>query len=203
MPKSKSLAVLTILLALVLINTVIGQTSEVDTSKYKLSILAGYSPLSVKLLGKTPNTQTTITQIRYQRRTSYSFKGVPIYYQIGITPYIYYDYEKRDDGGDKDIASGFGFSPIGFASFFSLSKSVGIQLNTSGGIMIMNQDFPTDKGRQFNFTFEIEPSLTIANDHFISFAAGYKFHHISNAQTGTQNPGVDSNFLFFSIILSQ
>ncbi len=203
MQKSRSLAFLVGMLVLVLTSSVNGQIQEKTSKKHKFSVLAGYSPQSVKLLGKTPNSQTTITQLRYQNRTSYSFKGVPIYYQISLTPYIYYDYEKRDDGGEKDIASGFGFSPIGLAAYYPLSKFIDFQLNTAGGIIIMNQDFPTDKSRQFNFTYELEPSLLIGNDSFISFAFGYKFHHISNAQTGKQNPGVDSNIFFISLILSQ
>ncbi len=191
------------MLALFLTTSVNGQIQDKTSTQHKFSIFAGYSPQSVKLLGKTPNSQTTITQLRYQRKTAHTFKGFPVYYQVGITPYIYYDYEKRDDGKEKDIASGFGFSPIGLVTYLPISRIFELQLNTSGGVMIMNQDFPTDKGRQFNFTFEIEPSLVLANDHFFSLAFGYKFHHISNAQTGKQNPGVDSNFLFISIILSQ
>ncbi|RNC85462.1 MAG: acyloxyacyl hydrolase [Balneola sp.] len=202
MPNCKGSVLFVLILTLVLTDTLIAQEKISLNKDHKFSILAGYSPISIKFFGKTPNTQTSISQVRYQKKTKYSYKKLPIYYQVSISPYIYYDYEKRDDGGKKDIASGFGFSPIGFATFYELNRHIDFQLSTSGGFMIMNQDFPTDKGQQLNFTYELEPSLVIRNNHFFSFAAGYKFHHISNAQTGTENPGVDSNFIFFSIILS-
>jgi hypothetical protein len=34
-----------------------------------------------------------------------------------------------------------------------------------------------------------------------SFTIGYKYHHLSNAETGTINPGIDSNIIYlgFSI----
>ena len=65
----------------------------------------------------------------------------------------------------------------------------------------MEATFPTDKGRRLNFTFDPSFSIETKLTKSLSFASGYKFHHISNGQTGKENPGLDSNFIFLSLIL--
>ena len=167
-----------------------------------LSFSIGYSPSSVLFLGKTPDTQTTIVQFNYGRKLEKKFKSLPLYYLVSITPYITFDYPKRDQGGIRDIVTGFGFSPVGFEVRKILKNNLGLSLYTSGGFMLINKRFPTDKGKNLNFTYELSPQIFLALQKSLSFSLAYKFHHISNAQTGSENPGIDSNFIFFTTHLS-
>ena len=79
------------------------------------------------------------------------------------------------------------------------SNRLSLLSGTSGGFALVNQNFPTDKGRKLNFMFDLSTSILTKLANHLSIAVGYKFHHISNANTGSQNPGIDSNFLYFSI----
>ena len=163
-----------------------------------LRLSTAYSPNSVLFLGKTPNSQTFMLQLHYGWESKWHLKSIPITYLINITPYINYHYPKRDAGSRRDIVTGIGFSPIGFEIQQKLKNKLELLLSTTGGFILTDKKFPTDKGRRLNYAFAISPGLIFIMDKTLSILLGYKFHHISNAQTGSENPGIDSNFIFFS-----
>lgn len=162
---------------------------------------SGYSFKSIYFLGKTKNARSFITGIGIRKPIrKYGNTGL-LYYTADIIPYIFYDYPKRDDNDRFVEHSGFGISPGGLLFEKQLNSIFSYQLGISGSFIFMETTFPTDKGRRLNFTFD--PSFTIQTKltNSLSMASGYKFHHISNGQTGKENPGLDSNFLFLSFIL--
>tara|TARA_R110002124_G_scaffold252177_4_gene417453 strand:+ start:19566 stop:20171 length:606 start_codon:yes stop_codon:yes gene_type:complete len=162
---------------------------------------SGYSFESVYLLGKTKNARSAIIGLGTRKVIrQYGDNGL-LYYTADIIPYIYFDYPKRDDNDRFVELTGFGFSPAGLLFEKSINSVFSYQLGISGSFIFMEANFPTDKGRRLNFTFD--PSFTIETklNKSLSIASGYKFHHISNGQTGKENPGLDSNFIFLSFIL--
>jgi len=162
---------------------------------------SGYSFSSVYLLGKTRNATSSIVGIGFRKAIRAYPDNALLYYTADIIPIIHFDYPKRDQNNEFVKGTGFGFSPVGFLFQKKISSLFSYQIGISGSFILMDATFPTDKGRKLNYTFD--PSFTIQT-HFsksISLATGYKFHHISNAQTGSENPGVDSNFLFLSLII--
>ena len=178
------------------------QENHISDSIDFLSFSAGYSPNSILFLGKTPDTQTTFIQIGYGKKLEWEFKSLPVFYLISITPFISYDYPKRDRNGIRDVVKGFGFSPIGFGIKKQVRQNFGLSLSTAGGFMLIDERFPTDKGRRLNYTFELSPKIYLEIHPSFSLYVEYKFHHISNAQTGSENPGIDSNFILFSTHIS-
>ncbi len=174
------------------------QEGQIINEARFLRLSVGYSPNSVLFLGKTPSTQTTTLQLVYGKKLDWQLNSTPVFYLINVTPYIYYNYSKRDDRGMKDQVKGFGFSPIGFGIKRNINHHFLFGITTAGGFIWVEKRFPTDEGRRLNYTFELSPELIFKVNKSLSFLAGYKFHHISNAQTGTENPGIDSNFIFFT-----
>lgn len=180
---------------------VIAQFNNFSKTQFKL--FSGKSPHSVIFLGKTPNATSEIVTIQFRKKLSSSFKNLPIYYQAEIIPILNYTYPKRDEGGRIDNSHGFGFSPIGYGIYKPINKKLWLSVFTNGGFILLNEKFPTDKGRRLNYTFGISAETLVSLSSTWSFSLGYKFHHISNAQTGSENPGLDSNFITLSIILSK
>lgn len=165
--------------------------------------ITGYSPTSIIFLGKTPSTTTTITKIEFRSITNKEIYGYPIYYQIGFIPYIEFDYPRRDEGNTRGKSKGFGISPLGLGITNEISRIVSISMYSYSGLILMDKRFPTDKGKKLNYTFSLSVNTILRTSEHISLSLGYKFHHISNAQTGKENPGVDSNFITLSLILSR
>ena len=69
-------------------------------------------------------------------------------------------------------------------------------LNTQGGFLYFTEQVPVPESSQFNFTFSFGAGVQ-AFRGARALTLGYKFHHISNAQTGHYNPGIDSNLFYF------
>ncbi len=167
----------------------------------QIRVWSGYSFTSVYLLGKTRNATSFIAALGFRKAIrKYDQNGL-LYYTADVIPQVYYDYPKRDENSRMVTRTGFGFSPVGFLFEKPINNFLLYQIGISGSFIFMESNFPTDKGRKLNFTFD--PTFTIQSvlSDNISITAGYKFHHISNAQTGSENPGIDSNFLFLTLII--
>ena len=169
-----------------------------NSPKSFIEIIGGYSPNSVILLGKTPDTQTFSTYIGYGKLIHSLNNGTEIYVTRGVIPFSEYVYPKRDNGNNTDIVYGYGISPLGYQAIIPGNRFQ-LHAGITSSLMLMNETFPTDKGRRINYTFDLSLGLKKAIQKNTFLSLGYRFHHISNAQTGTQNPGIDSNFLFLSI----
>lgn len=174
---------------------------KIKDAPFQFRAWSGYSFQSVYFLGKTRNTTSAILGFGARKAIRRFTGDALIYYTADIIPYIYYDYPKRDDNNRFTTDTGFGFSPVGFIFEKQINSLFSYQLGISGSFILIESRFPTNEGRRLNFTFD--PSFTLQTKIMdgLSLATGYKFHHISNAQTGNENPGIDSNFIFLSIIL--
>lgn len=174
------------------------QENKEDTGLLSLRTWMGYSRSSVVFLGKTDNAETSIFGLGI-RKFLKSTADFDIYYTVDFIPHLYFKYPKRDDGDRIHSAKGVAVSPVGFEFEKLVKQHLALKLSTSGSFVVMDTTFPTNKGRKLNFTFDISPALSFKVAEPFSLIMGYKFHHISNAQTGKENPGVDSNFLFLSL----
>jgi hypothetical protein len=202
--KSHSLSGLLVLIFLLLLLPQSTEAQSIPVERdHRWSLWGGYSGNSIKFLGKTGNSRTQIFALGYQRSIRSYSPDKTLWYTADIIPYIHFDYPKRDENNRRVSRSGFGFSPVGFALTHSISDLIGPFLQTTGGIIYMEDNFPTDKARSLNFTFDITLGNSFSLNRFALLSFGYKFHHISNAQTGSENPGLDSNFLFLTLSINQ
>lgn len=175
--------------------------TEPDIDQFHFSFWGGYSFNSIRFLGKTPDSQTTILGIGIKKKLKDYSDGKSLYYSADVIPYLQYDYPKRDEAGKRTEVSGFGVSPVGFFISKPFSDNIFPFIQATGGLIYMEQMFPTDLARRLNYTFDVTIGASLQFMRQNAFTVGYKFHHISNAQTGYENPGLDSNFLFFSFSL--
>lgn len=164
-----------------------------------VTIIGGYSPQSIIFLGKTPDSQSIYNYLGTGRKLKSQFAGMDTYITFGIFPFIEFVYPKRDEGNIKRTVTGFGLSPLGFDFQKRITLNTSLNTRVSSGIMVIDRTFPTDKGRKLNYSFDISLALQRFVFPKTSVSLGYRFHHISNAQTGRENPGLDSNFLFISL----
>ncbi len=58
--------------------------------------------------------------------------------------------------------------------------------------MYSTQPIPTQSAGSFNFTFDLGAGLEVYRSARTSIRAEYRYHHISNHNTATQNPGIDN-----------
>lgn len=188
-----------LLLFLIFLNASPLLKAQTLDQKDRYNFWGGYSFNSIKFLGKTQNSQTQIFAIGYEKKIREYPNKRNLWYTADIIPYIHFQYPKRDENNRIVTRSGFGVSPVGFALTQSSPQRITPFVQTTGGIIYMESNFPTDKSRRLNFTFDITVGGKIKINSFSTVSLGYKFHHISNAETGKENPGLDSNFLFLTL----
>ena len=93
-------------------------------------------------------------------------------------------------------AFGVGIAPLGLQLELFRENPVYLALGLAGGVLWFDRDVPRVQTRKMNFTAELSAGLRypIADDWALT--VGYKFHHLSNAGTGTFNPGLDANVFY-------
>lgn len=158
-----------------------------------------HSPTSYIFLGKTPYSSSQRASIGYISAYTVRIFGSYLNFSARIHPISEYTYSKRDAGGSLDTIRGWSLDPLGLSSTVQLNKTTRLRNTVYGGFTIMPYTFPTDKGRRLNFNFELQSTIeqALGKQYVISF--GGAFHHISNAQTGEQNPGIDSIYMLLRL----
>lgn len=95
----------------------------------------------------------------------------------------------------KQSMQAFEFSPVGF--MFRGLPTLRIQptFSITGGIVVSKQDFLVDNTTKVNYEFTFGPGVEYFLSPRNSIHVDYVFRHISNANTGANNPGMDQGVI--------
>jgi hypothetical protein len=119
-------------------------------------------------------------------------------------------YEVRDQatsGGTITYKAVTGRGPVyggGMSPGLELSTAVGSRMRAfaggAAGAVWFTRDVPVPDARRFNFTFELGGGLQFFRGSRRAFMLGYKFHHLSNAGSAPENPGLDGEVFYAGVI---
>jgi hypothetical protein len=85
-----------------------------------------------------------------------------------------------------------GASPFGVKLNGFTHRRLQPEVMGNGGFLISTRDIPVADSSSFNFTFEFGAGLQWYRTPSQSIQAEFRYHHLSNGDLGTTNPGVDS-----------
>ena len=184
-------------------------TEGIQKRDNEWGIWGGISFDSPTLIGTTPNARLGNVGLRYGRVLAAS-KTVAFEWTIDAIPLTIFSQDKvvaiATPTGfaitkERKSVYGWGAAPIGLKFNFRRNRRVQPFGQATGGFLYFTEQVPTANTSQFNFTFDFSGGIQIVNSNRRSFTVGYKYHHISNGNTGTFNPGVDVQMIFagFSI----
>lgn len=91
---------------------------------------------------------------------------------------------------------GSGLSPVGFRANFFPEKRTQPLLSMNGGFLYFNQRVLSPQGSQFMFTIDFGCGLMFYTGRRQAVTIGYRYQHMSNADTAESNPGTDANTFF-------
>lgn len=140
--------------------------------------------------------QLTATLLRRHRwALAYSPEVVPL---LLISGNPKYETIRLPGGGDYVIGNGqgpvagVGISPIGLQAQVRLASRWRAYGGGGAGAVWFTREVPVAYSRAFNYTFEIGGGVRWQYRPNATLRFGYKFHHLSNAYTAYQNPGLDA-----------
>jgi hypothetical protein len=174
-----------------------GMTSPPD----EFGVWMGYSPHSFVLQGTSLHRELFLLNLEYGRRLlvhgamtlTYTADIVPVALELQRTTfYIVHEKVLKNPAG---TVFGAGANPFGLQLNLGHRKLQPF-VNSSAGFLYFTRQVPSPASSQFNFTFNFGGGVQFFTASRRSFTVGYKYHHLSNAETGTINPGIDSNVIY-------
>ena len=99
--------------------------------------------------------------------------------------------------GQRIYAYGIGGSPTGIQVNWLRYHWVQPFLTAGGGFLYFNRQL--FGATQLNFTAQVGIGMQLFTSDHHSFDFGYQYHHISNANLGRVNPGMDSHVVFIGV----
>lgn len=177
------------------------ETPQATPSSYALrqgmnefGLWVGGSPDSFDIIGTTENRKLLLLGLRYGRVLA-DWESTSLEYTLDIFPAAVVFEPERVRRGSSTIY-GAGLSPLGFKINFGQQNWIKPFVGASVGFLYFEKDIPVPRSSRFNFTPEIGFGLQFFLTPKRAATIGYKFHHMSNANTGESNPGMDSHVFY-------
>ncbi|MDZ7774006.1 MAG: acyloxyacyl hydrolase [Balneolaceae bacterium] len=164
---------------------------------HEFSIWGGYAYDSHSLIGETDDVTLGVGGGRYNLRLL-RWRRHLVEYSAEVS--LFTRYRWPDDGRQRQLG-GVGISPLGLQLNFISDRALQPYLRSTAGLMFLEAPFPDDRGTRVNFTFGVGGGAELYLSDFSSLSVGYYFFHLSNGETGSVNPGIDSSLFMGTLTL--
>jgi hypothetical protein len=101
--------------------------------------------------------------------------------------------------GQSEITHGFMVSPLGARAVFLPDRKLAPTFEAELGMVFASRQIPIDLGSSVNYEFGFGPGVQWSVTRQSTLRFEYIFRHISNANMGTENPGIDQGVYRLSI----
>lgn len=160
----------------------------------EFGLWAGGSPDSSRWIGNTEDRQLVLAALRYGRVIK-AWESLSLEYTLDIFPAAVF-FEPGWVRRGRSTIYGAGVSPLGLKLNFGQESWIKPFLAASVGFFYFQEDVPVPRSSRFNFTPEVGLGVQLFVNPKWAATLGYKLHHMSNANTGRSNPGVDSHVFY-------
>lgn len=175
----------------------IGFTAETDLN---IGITTIYSPDSFAAWGKIENSSSfSLRGQLWHTRLSYKRFNARLGSELILTHRL--NYPLNGVSGPKEHRTGIGIIPLNIMMPITTSKNVAPFAFFSAGGLFLNEKLPDVSGASLNYLLNIGAGLELPFIQDYSIQIGYSIQHMSNANTGEQNPGIDSHMFFITVLL--
>jgi opacity protein-like surface antigen len=160
----------------------------------EFGLWGGGSPDSFDFIGTVEDRELLLFGLRYGRVLG-AWESVSLEYTLDIIPAAVV-FEPDSVRRGSSTIYGAGLSPLGFKLNIGQESWIKPFLAAAVGFLYFEKDIPVPRSSRFNFT----PELGLGVQFFLApkraLTLGYKWHHMSNANTGRSNPGMDSHVFY-------
>lgn len=92
--------------------------------------------------------------------------------------------------------------PLGLRVVVMPTEMVHPFVGAAAGGIYFAKPMPAANGRRFNFSAEAGAGVHVVLQAGWGIDVGFKLHHLSNAGTGEENPGLDSKVFYLGVTTS-
>ena len=200
-----------------LLIALVATVATAQSGTWEIDALAGGGRSTVTAsLGGVPNGQLLISSFSVTRsflhwkrfRASYFAEALPLVVATMVPkgqPEWFFARGQTDSmlvlypsGIGPDL--GVGIAPVGLRLSFQLGFGVTAFAEGNGGGVAFARAFPIPEARSLNFLGSAGGGLRIGSTGRRSYIAGYRFTHLSNANTAA-NPGFNAHVFYLGITL--
>ncbi len=180
-----------------------GPGMSLDIGTTELGIWAGYSWTNPSLIGRTTDRSLFEINVQYARVIKTSDNWA-LKYTAEIIPVAYVRQPQQGEmnGNPVDLPGarqkiyGVGITPVGFQINYRRGHVLQPYVNGTAGILYFTEQVPVADSSKINFNLGLGVGVQIWHSENQSIRLGYKYNHISNGYTASQNPGMDSNLFY-------
>ena len=184
---------------------------EPPTPKHEFRLLAGYSPDSPDWLGTARDRSFIMVETGYSYRC-WSWKNASLSYGVSLIPVAIVRQPRQTaflvpTPGVSFIGNipahsvyAFGIQPVGLYAEFRRHDRFHPILEGNGGFVVSTEPIPEQgvNATGINFIFNGGVGLRWNTRPRNAVTAGYRWVHVSNAETTTNNPGLDNNVFYLA-----
>jgi len=156
-----------------------------DRGRHVISVSASYGN-AVEINGSVP-TDTAALWVRWTRRLAKHFAGGEPAWGVEIVPLLRVEQRPRAFGGGAHLVYEHRFVP---------ANSVRPVFRAGAGMVFTNHKVPVGETR-YNFSLFAGAGVEIDVGKHQWLTVEYRLHHVSNADTGVRNPGINSHTIGF------
>ncbi len=177
-----------------------------------IQVFAGFSPTPATLIGTATNRQLAVAGMAYGYRC-WIHRHVSISYTATLLPAMVLFQPAQFVYGLRPAATvspahavyGFGVAPLGFTFEFARGRRVYPFAETIEGLIASTEPIPElgPNATGLNFLFDLGGGIRIRVRERQTLSLGYRFLHVSNADTTNFNPGLDNNVFYVGYSFSR
>ena len=108
------------------------------------------------------------------------------------------EYSYIAETGNKPVF-GAGAAPFGLKLYVGSSRHVRFYGAAAVGALWFTRHMPVPEARRFNILAEAGGGFEVIRPSGRALLLGYKFHHLSNANSAPSNPGLDSHVFYLGL----
>jgi hypothetical protein len=165
----------------------------------ELGVALGYSPSSTQLLGQSRHRQLELLSIIYSLKLA-ATKSVSLRYRAAAVPIALLTQPTEPRWASAGVYYSAGLEPLGLrASLRPRGFPAAFILSADAGFLCFAESVPSEHARRFNFTFSFGTGVEVSAGRHWALTLGYRWHHLSNAFTAPDNPGIDSNLIYLEV----
>jgi opacity protein-like surface antigen len=154
----------------------------------------GGSPDSSRIFGDIEDRKLLLVALRYGRVLA-AWESISLEYTLDVFPAAVV-FEPGHVRRGRSTIYGAGLSPVGFKVNFGQQSWIKPFVAASVGVLYFQDDVPVPRSSRLNFSPEVGLGVQFFFAPKRAVTLGYKLQHISNANTGRSNPGMDSHVLY-------